>query len=38
MVNDHRTDLKVTDVRAVMDGHISDFIEMYLKKFGGRAA
>jgi peptide chain release factor 2 len=38
MVNDHRTDLKVTDVRAVMDGDISAFIEMYLKKFGGRAA
>jgi peptide chain release factor 2 len=38
MVNDHRTDLKVTDVRSVMDGDISAFIEMYLKKFGGRAA
>ena len=38
MVNDHRTDLKVSDVRAVMDGDISPFIETYLKKFGGRAA
>jgi len=38
MVNDHRTDLKVTDVRAVMDGDISAFIETFLKQFGGRAA
>ncbi len=38
MVNDHRTDLKVTDVRSVMDGDINAFIEMFLKKFGGRAA
>ena len=37
MVNDHRTDLKLTDVRAVMDGDISEFIETFLKKFGGRA-
>jgi peptide chain release factor 2 len=37
MVNDHRTDLKLTDVRAVMDGDISKFIETFLKKFGGRA-
>jgi peptide chain release factor 2 len=38
MVNDHRTEMKVTDVRAVMDGDIGAFIEAYLKKFGGRAA
>ncbi len=38
MVNDHRTELKVSDVRAVMDGDIDAFIETYLKKFGGRAA
>jgi peptide chain release factor 2 len=38
MVNDHRTELKVTDVRAVMDGAISPFIETFLKKFGGKAA
>jgi peptide chain release factor 2 len=37
MVNDHRTDLKLTDVRAVMDGDISAFIETFLKKFGGGA-
>ena len=39
MVNDHRTELKVTDVHRVMDGDIDAFIESYLKKFGdGRAA
>ena len=35
MVNDHRTDLKVGDVEAVMDGEIDQFIEAYLRKFGG---
>jgi peptide chain release factor 2 len=38
MVNDHRTELKVGDVQAVMDGKIDQFIETYLKKFGGKAA
>ena len=39
MVNDHRTELKVTDVHGVMDGDIDVFIESYLKKFGdGKAA
>jgi len=38
MVNDHRTELKVTDVQAVMDGEIDHFIETFLKRFGGRAA
>ncbi len=38
MVNDHRTELKVSDVRAVMDGDISQFIETFLKKFGSKAA
>jgi peptide chain release factor 2 len=39
MVNDHRTELKVTDVHRVMDGDIDAFIESYLKKFGdGKAA
>lgn len=38
MVNDHRTELKVSDVRSVMDGDISAFIEAFLKKFGGKAA
>ena len=38
MVNDHRTELKISDVRSVMDGKIDRFIETYLKKFGSRAA
>jgi len=32
MVNDHRTELKVTDVQRVMDGDIDPFIEAYLKQ------
>jgi peptide chain release factor 2 len=35
MVNDHRTDLKVGDVARVMDGGLDEFIEAYLRKFGG---
>ena len=31
MVNDHRTELKITDVQKVMDGAIDPFIEAYLK-------
>lgn len=38
MVNDHRTELKVSDVHSVMDGDLDLFIETYLKRFGGRAA
>jgi peptide chain release factor 2 len=38
MVNDHRTELKVGDVQAVMDGKIDEFIETFLKRFGGKAA
>ena len=34
MVNDHRTELKVTDVQSVMDGAIDPFIEAYLKMLG----
>ena len=34
MVNDHRTELKVTDVHAVMDGDLDPLIEAYLKKLG----
>jgi peptide chain release factor 2 len=30
MVNDHRTDLKVTDVQSVMDGDLEPFIKSYL--------
>ncbi len=38
MVNDHRTELKVTDVQAVMDGELDPFIEAYLKQYGAGAA
>ncbi len=38
MVNDHRTDVKRSDVNGVMDGAIDPFIEAYLKKFGARVA
>ena len=38
MVNDHRTELKVTDVQKVMDGDLDQFIHAYLKRYGGRAA
>ena len=34
MVNDHRTELKITDVQKVMDGSIDPFIEAYLKRSG----
>ena len=34
MVNDHRTELKITDVQKVMDGAIDPFIEAYLKLSG----
>lgn len=38
MVNDHRTELKVGDVQAVMDGELDEFIKTFLKRFGGKAA
>jgi len=38
MVNDHRTELKDSDVHAVMDGDLDPFIEAYLKKFGAPSA
>ena len=34
MVNDHRTELKITNVQGVMDGDLDPFIEAYLKKIG----
>ena len=37
MVNDHRTELKVSDVSKVMDGALDPFIEAFLKKFGGQS-
>jgi peptide chain release factor 2 len=38
MVNDHRTELKLTDVQGVMDGKLDEFIQAFLKRFGGHAA
>ena len=38
MVNDHRSELKVGDVHRVMDGDLDEFIQTYLKRFGGTAA
>jgi peptide chain release factor 2 len=34
MVNDHRTETKVTDVHAVMDGDLDELIKAYLLEFG----
>ncbi|MGE3526101.1 MAG: peptide chain release factor 2 [Gemmatimonadales bacterium] len=38
MVNDHRTELKVSDVQRVMDGDIDEFIQAFLKRSGGGKA
>jgi peptide chain release factor 2 len=38
MVNDHRTELKISDVHRVMDGDIDPFIEAYLKQTGADRA
>jgi peptide chain release factor 2 len=38
MVNDHRTELKLGDVQAVMDGDLDPLIEAYLKQTAGSAA
>jgi len=38
MVNDHRTDLKLTDVQRVMDGDIDPFIQAWLKREAGARA
>jgi peptide chain release factor 2 len=38
MVNDHRTELKITDVDRVMDGDLDPFIQAYLKQFGAQSA
>jgi len=37
MVNDHRTELKLTDVHKVMDGAIDPFIQAFLKQTGAVA-
>jgi len=36
MVNDHRTDTKVTDVQRVMDGDLDLFITTFLKRYGSQ--
>jgi len=36
MVTDHRTELKVGDVQAVMDGELDPFIHAYLKEHGAK--
>jgi peptide chain release factor 2 len=36
MVNDHRTELKVSDVDRVMDGDLDPFIQAYLKQSGAK--
>ena len=38
MVNDHRTELKVSDVQSVMDGDLDQFIHAYLKRYGSQVA
>jgi peptide chain release factor 2 len=38
MVNDHRTEFKLTDVHRVMDGDLDELIAAFLKEFGGKAA
>lgn len=37
-VTDHRTELKIGDVQAVMDGGLDPLIEAYLKEFGAKVA
>ncbi len=38
MANDHRTELKVGDVHAVMDGDLDPFLEAFLKQQAARSA
>ena len=35
MVKDHRTNEETSNVQAVMDGEINNFIKAYLSKFSG---
>jgi len=35
MVNDHRTELKITDAEGVLNGEIDEFIKTYLMALGG---
>lgn len=36
MVNDHRTELKITDAEGVLNGDLDEFIKSYLMALGGR--
>jgi peptide chain release factor 2 len=36
MVNDHRTELKITDAEGVLDGELDPFIKAYLMALGGK--
>lgn len=38
MVNDHRTELKLTDAEGVLDGELDDFIKAYLMALGGKVS
>lgn len=38
MVNDHRTETKITDIHSVMDGEIEPFLKAYLLQFAGANA
>ncbi|MDX1568465.1 MAG: peptide chain release factor 2, partial [Longimicrobiales bacterium] len=38
MANDHRTEMKVSDVDSVLDGELDPFIEAYLKMYGAATA
>jgi peptide chain release factor 2 len=37
-VTDHRTELKISDVQAIMNGALDPLIEAYLKEFGAKVA
>jgi peptide chain release factor 2 len=37
MVNDHRTELKITDAEGVLDGELDEFVKAYLMALGGKA-
>lgn len=36
MVNDHRTELKITNAEAVLDGELDELIKVYLMALGGK--
>ena len=36
MVNDHRTELKITNAEGVLDGDLDELIKVYLMALGGK--